>query len=320
MTVQEKNGKVISIINMKGGVGKTTLTKEIGTFLSENRNHSVLLIDVDPQLNLTQALFKKYGFAQSKAIELASITESRKDTDSSDDNEDNPDSENNENKKKVELKISDATIERIFSATSSSPARTTETIQVLTDTLHLIPGELGIEFSLRNLNSGRLENGLFHYINGNNLRKKYDYILIDCPPTYSSYTVAALKPSDFFVVPVKAEEYSILGLDMLLKVVDYVVEENSIYFQDKPLYNLGVIFTDIANTPSRGTEKMLQSIKQSDEIRKRNVQFFSTYFLRNKYLKNKIDYTITNSKSELSFQNLSILVDELIGRIDSYER
>ena len=50
---------VISIINMKGGVGKTTLSLGIGIQLSKNEK-KVLLIDADPQFNLTQALMKKY--------------------------------------------------------------------------------------------------------------------------------------------------------------------------------------------------------------------------------------------------------------------
>lgn len=302
--------KVISIINMKGGVGKTTLTKEIGFFLSEIKGNKVLLIDVDPQLNLTQAIFKRFNYAQSE--ELANETEIVK----------NDEEEANYEIKEAKTRptISKASIERIFSSTASSPVGTDEVIQPITSNLSIIPGELGIEFSLRNLNSGRLENGIYDFIKKNNLREQFDYILIDCPPTYSSYTVAALKPSDFFLVPVKAEAYSILGLDMLLKVVDSVVSENDIYFDTKPLNNLGIIFTDIPNTPSRGTEKMIQSIKDSKTIQSRNTTIFSTYFRKNTSLRNKIEYVISYSKSDLSFQNLNLLVSEMIERIDTIER
>lgn len=47
-------GLVISVTNMKGGVGKTTLTANIGFCLSYTHSKNVLLIDVDPQFNLTQ--------------------------------------------------------------------------------------------------------------------------------------------------------------------------------------------------------------------------------------------------------------------------
>ena len=47
--------KVITLANFKGGVGKTTSAINIGAGLS-NKGKRVLLIDLDPQFNLTQSL------------------------------------------------------------------------------------------------------------------------------------------------------------------------------------------------------------------------------------------------------------------------
>jgi chromosome partitioning protein len=47
--------KIIGLSNQKGGVGKTTLTKEIGICLAQ-LGHLTLLIDLDPQANLTRGL------------------------------------------------------------------------------------------------------------------------------------------------------------------------------------------------------------------------------------------------------------------------
>jgi chromosome partitioning protein len=49
-------GKIISFFNHKGGVGKTTLVHNIGTLIAES-GKSVLLIDADPQMNLTASIF-----------------------------------------------------------------------------------------------------------------------------------------------------------------------------------------------------------------------------------------------------------------------
>jgi|GEM_PF-7094448 len=139
-----------------------------------------------------------------------------------------------------------------------------------------------------------------------------NFILIDCPPTYSSYTVSALLPSDFLVIPVKAEGYSVLGIDMLMDVVDLVVDEKSIYFKDKPLHNLGVIFTDIRKSPTTGTLRTLETIKNSKDLRKRSLYFFNEFFTHNSHLPKDIDYFIDASNSGNSKANLDIIVDELL--------
>lgn len=46
-----KRMKTISLINMKGGVGKTTLAVNIADFLANSEGKRVLLVDVDPQFN-----------------------------------------------------------------------------------------------------------------------------------------------------------------------------------------------------------------------------------------------------------------------------
>lgn len=289
-----KEGKVLSFLNMKGGVGKTTLCKEIGFHLAKKRGKKVLFIDVDPQINLTQSIFKRYGFSQNKQIQVDV------------DGVLNDESETN---------VSEATIQSILSYTSVAPPELTKAVQELDCDMSIIPGELGLEFSLRNLNSATLENGIFNFLNLYKLRDVYDYILLDCPPTYSSYTVSALLPSDYFIIPVKPEGYSILGIDMLLEVVDLVVKEKNVYFKDKPLHNLGVVFTDIKKSPTTGVLNTLEKIKSSENLLKQDLYFFDEHFIHNPHIPKEIDYFIDDSNSEVSKVNLDLLVDELFERM-----
>ena len=53
-------GKVVSFINMKGGVGKTTLCIGIGEYLANYYKKKILFIDLDPQFNATQSLVNEY--------------------------------------------------------------------------------------------------------------------------------------------------------------------------------------------------------------------------------------------------------------------
>jgi len=147
-------GKIISFLNMKGGVGKTTLCKEVGFHLAKKRGYKVLFIDVDPQINLTQSLFKRYNFYQAKQISVH---------------------EDKETEQGETKKISQASIQTILSHSSIAPPTYTQGIQKLDDDISIIPGELGLEFSLRNLNSATLENGIHKFIDDNRLRNKFHF-------------------------------------------------------------------------------------------------------------------------------------------------
>ena len=54
------NGPIcISVINMKGGVGKTTIAALLGRYASLHLKRKVLAIDLDPQANLSQAFMRQ---------------------------------------------------------------------------------------------------------------------------------------------------------------------------------------------------------------------------------------------------------------------
>ncbi len=57
---------VISVINYKGGVGKTTITANLGAELAR-RGRQVLLIDTDPQANLTFSFIRPDEWARTYA-------------------------------------------------------------------------------------------------------------------------------------------------------------------------------------------------------------------------------------------------------------
>ena len=294
---EKYNGKVISFINMKGGVGKTTLTKEIGFRLANTLHKNVLLIDIDPQITLTQSIFKIFGYAQTEDLaEKANIEESK-----------------NNN-----IKITEASIQNVLQGniSNSNPTKINKAIlKIPNKSLSIIPGEFGLEFITRNLNSGSLENSIYNFIEENNLRRAYDYILIDCPPTYSSYTIAALKASDYYVVPVKPEAYSMLGVDMLEKVVEEIKSTNKPYFKDRGLKNLGIIITDVREKEKEqtGILNLIEDIKNSKILKEKGIRLFNNHFLHNSSLQRNMAYLIDTSNAEkYSKPNLTALTNEFI--------
>lgn len=224
-----KPGKVISFLNMKGGVGKTTLCKELAVYFSEKDDMDVLVIDIDPQSNCTQSLLERFEIFDSE----------------------------DDDAEKLQTFPS---INNLFKEEILEDLKLENVILKLSDHLHLIPGVLDTVFMGRNPNSDQ-EQKLFNFITNNNLKNEYDYIFIDSPPTYSFYTVSALLISDYYFSPVKPDAYSFLGLGLLEKVVKKIQSMQPIFFQGNPLQHLGVVFTLIDKNPSKGFSRNMDSIR-----------------------------------------------------------
>lgn len=239
---------VVSFLNMKGGVCKTTLCKEMALFLSEECERKILVIDIDPQSNCTQSFFERYHVLD---IDEEEVIREKKDLPS---------------------------INNIFSKSKASLKETElkDVIYELTDKLHLIPGDLDTVFMERETGTGASEQKLVNFINKFALKEKYEYIFIDCPPTYSFYTVSALLSSDFYFVPLKPDAYSLLGLDLLERVVSDLRESYEANFQIKPIYNLGIVFTMISVSANKGFQRNIQQIKEV--FQNKFVYFFNNEF------------------------------------------
>lgn len=163
--------QVMSVANHKGGVGKTCSTVNVGAGLSQ-LGKQVLLIDLDPQANLSISL----GATTPEKTIYGVLLES--------------------------YPLSDAIITII------------PRLDIVASTLDLSGAELelaseaGREFILKEA----LEP----------VKKKYDYILIDCPPSLGLLTLNALTASDGVLIPLQAEFLATQGLAKLNSVIEKV--------------------------------------------------------------------------------------------------
>lgn len=110
------------------------------------------------------------------------------------------------------------------------------------ENLDIIPATInlsGAELELAHI-SGReriLKNAL------KNVRKKYDYIFLDCPPSLSLLTLNALTAAESIVVPIQAEYYALEGLTQLLNTVRLVQKH-----MNSKLGIEGILLTMTSNT------------------------------------------------------------------------
>lgn len=185
--------KVVSLINMKGGVAKTTLAINIADCLSKRHNKRVLLIDVDPQFNATQCLMTPEEYMEHLSQEGDTI-----------------------------LKIFDRT-PRVFASSVSDGGlvkpKELEDIEIIniSDGFDLLPGNLELYRLEMAPGEGR-ENRLKNYLK--KIEDKYDYVVIDTPPTPSVWMTSALIASNFYLIPVKADPISLTGIDLLKSIIE----------------------------------------------------------------------------------------------------
>lgn len=220
-------GYVVSTANMKGGVGKTTLTVNIATCLAKNHGKRVLVLDLDTQISATLSLMSPMDFAklrkkrQTFRYLLDQII--------------NPDS-------KPKYIIQDI----IQSNVCNLPG------------LDLLPGDIDLydEFLVSEmLHEQAVSLGENHFETIWNrfervllgkilepIRQDYDFILLDCAPGYNLLTRSALATSNFYILPAKPEPLSIVGIQLLERRIGQLKESHE-QEAEIDIKILGIVFT-----------------------------------------------------------------------------
>jgi chromosome partitioning protein len=188
--------RTISIINLKGGVGKTTLSVALAEFLSEQFGKKVLAIDVDPQTNLTVSLIPEADW-QTRNTAGQTLCQLFKD------------------------KLDSTTIFNLTSAIIKGVSNLHGGIP----NLDLLPSSIDfvqIQDRLVNIGAGThytvAPASVLQSAVGPRL-SDYDFVLIDCPPNLGIVTLNALNISDYFLIPVIPDLLSTYGIPQILSRV-----------------------------------------------------------------------------------------------------
>jgi chromosome partitioning protein len=170
------------VVNQKGGVGKTTTSINLGTALAAV-GRRVLIVDFDAQGNASTGL----GIGRTER----------------------------------EMTSYDIVVDRL-------PLEKA-VLSTIVPRLDIVPGDenlSGVETELAAdpHRSYRLREALHSYIDRAEAEglAKYEYILIDCPPSLSSLTLNAMTAADALLVPLQCEFLALEGLSQLLRTVDVV--------------------------------------------------------------------------------------------------
>ncbi len=209
--------KVVSVINYKGGVGKTTVTANLAAGLAK-KGKRVLLLDVDPQASLTFSFinekdWKKYCKESSTIKEYFDAVVKGNNPPSLENFLIKPKGVND----KIKQLDSDGFIDLIPSH-----------LDLIGVDLELATLLGGASMKQSKDNYFKVHNGLREFI-VKNTYKKYDIVLIDCPPNFNIVTKNALVASDHVLIPAKPDYLSTLGIDYLQRNITDLTKEFNAY-------------------------------------------------------------------------------------------
>lgn len=252
--------QVVSFINMKGGVGKTTLAVNVAYGLAYNHGQKVLIVDGDPQFNATQYLLSDEQY-------LKHINDKKKGT------------------------LLDVFVPKrpgplnTVAGTAKSVSKAKMPLAACTMTifdggegygrLDLVPSTLAlmdIETSKRGT-----ENKLRAYVQEK--ASGYDYVIIDCPPTISIFTQAAILASNKYLVPVKPDPLSVIGLPLLERWLEDFTQDAGV-----DIDSVGLVFTLVRGPlPNRMREVM------DDLRRKRKNEVFDPHLSQSTHVAQSVE-------------------------------
>ncbi|MFH9710440.1 AAA family ATPase [Streptomyces luteogriseus] len=185
---------VIATINLKGGVGKTTTTAALAEFLSAEFNKRVLVIDLDPQTNLTTVLVgeQKWESLNDSGYTLATLFQDAL----------RPEGESPKFNLGKTLQQNVSSVDAV------------RKVDLLPSSLDLID----VQDRLASMSSGR-----FYSNNPTDLLRKavrkilddYDYVLVDCPPNLGIVTLNGLRISDGYIIPTIPDVLSTYGIPQI---------------------------------------------------------------------------------------------------------
>lgn len=252
-------GRVIVIVNQKGGVGKTTTAINLGACLAQ-RGKKVLIVDTDPQGNAGTGL----GVIPEEGKTIYEVLIGK-------------------------LPIEDSVVETEYA-----------NLYVIPSNVNLVGAEIELasELHREHVLEGHLQK----------IKDKFDYILLDSPPSLGLITVNNLTAADSVIIPLQCEYYALDGLSKLLNTIKLVKD-----VLNPDLRIEGVLMT-MYDSRTRLSRRMVADVREA-----LGTRVFDTVIPRTVKLAEAPDYGrpiihyMPSHKGSEAYQDLA---DELLMRLE----
>lgn len=237
---------ILTTINMKGGVGKTTLTVNLATCLAQKHQKRVLMVDLDSQISATLSVLAPHDFARLRR-----------------------------GRRTISYLIDKVIRPYIVRKFGTADMILPEVCGV--KGLDLLPGniELYDEYTVAEVLYKQTQDAskktkfseTWQQFEKDLIRSiltpvgdRYDYILIDCAPGYNLLTRSAIVASDRYLIPARPEPLSLVGIQLLQQRIQKLKSQ---YTPPLNLSLLGIVFILSGGVLSgRYYNQVMQRIKQ----------------------------------------------------------
>jgi chromosome partitioning protein len=291
-----KSPKTIATINFKGGVGKTTVTWCLGEMVSAMTNAKVLLFDLDAQMSLTQAitLNEATGTLDDRFGKWYETSTSRKKT------------------------IFDALDQFARPSQHFDFPVGWDFVYKLTENFHFVPAVEDLYWmELEVFDRDGVKDFIRRLLGKIGTSKQlpdYDYVLFDCPPSFTLLSYSVLSCCDLVLIPVNPDFFASKGTNLILNSLKMRIEPF-------PLPQIGVFMNKAktygADNPTKETAFYMREVANvcAKASRQQNIRtkFFETWIPERVGVKRAITKGGVPAELVPSFKNLW---NEAVGYIE----
>lgn len=266
-------GLIIATVNMKGGVGKTTLSVNLATCLAKNHGKRVLVVDLDTQISATLSLLAPQEFAKIRK----------------------------------EKRTFNNLVYKAIKPNSKLKANIQDTIcRKVNDVegLDLLPGDIELydEFLVSEMlhekasSEGNIKfSTIWNHFEENLVKgildpviDEYDFIILDCAPGYNLLTRSGLSASNFYLLPARPEPLSLVGIQLLERRISKLRKNHQVEAGGHYLELLGIVFImSSATILGRYYQQVIQRVNKD--------------FAESQIFENRIPFDVNVTKAVDSF-------------------